>query len=387
MARVPGGFGIDDVMGVSRPDRSVSLRDVNELSVETAGLADAGWSASVAKPGAWSSDAESWKELLTAHPYNTVSVQAGKFDVTLQIDDVIERPGRGDALVGGPIAHEVVRRWQSAVETAGLAEGLNLSPEGDVYMDFEVHPEANASEMTAGEVRESLRLVGEIAESLQDEGLNVMASPMSPQHERLYRQFGMVPLYEEVGELTTGMEPLVLPGRHDSYEWSEDRFHNLSQGLSDEDRRLMEQPQGFMPSPPLPELPGFMPSPPLPELPGFQPSLPISGLLPGAPIRGPQLPTVLSMEGQQALPGMLTPEEDAKERERQRNLEAVEESRRRLEHGNPPEPPNHLDHLAQQQAIRDALFAIAAGGGAAALGGFGGGGMLRGMGSGLGAFR
>jgi len=96
----------------------------------------------------------------------------------------------------------------------------------------------------------------------------------------------------------------------------------------------------------------------------------------------------LLMEGQQALPGMLTPEEDAKERERQRNLEAVEESRRRLEHGNPPEPPNHLDHLVQQQAIRDALFAIAAaGGGTAALGGFGGGGMLRGMGSGLGAFR
>ena len=278
--------GPDLPSGVRRPDRSVSLRDVNELSVETAGLADAGWSASVAKPGAWSSDAESWEELLSSGPYVETVVQAGKFDVTLQLDDIREVWGE-----------------------AGTAEGLHLSPKGDVRLNFEVHPEANASEMTPGEVRESLRLVGEIAESLQDEGFNVMANPMSPQHGRLYRQFGMVPQYEEDSQLRDGLDPLVLPGRDDSYG-AEDRFHYLtSQGLSDEDRRLMEQPGGFAPSPPMSGvMPGASLQPPrLPDVGGFQASPPMSGLLPGAPIRGPQGPTVLSMEGQQALPGMEPP--------------------------------------------------------------------------------
>ena len=137
-------------------------------------------------------------------------------------------------------------------------------------------------------------------------------------------------------------------------------------------------------------MPGASLQPPRsPAVGGFQASPPLSGMLPGAPIRGPQGPTVLSMEGQQALPGMeppgpwaLTPEQSAA------GKAGVEEARRRLRYGNPPEPPDHLDGLAQQRAIRDALFAIvAAGGGAAALGGFGGGGMLGGMGSGLVAFR
>ena len=37
VARVPGGFGVRDVMGVQRPDRSVSLRDVRDLPVQRAG--------------------------------------------------------------------------------------------------------------------------------------------------------------------------------------------------------------------------------------------------------------------------------------------------------------------------------------------------------------
>jgi len=96
----------------------------------------------------------------------------------------------------------------------------------------------------------------------------------------------------------------------------------------------------------------------------------------------------MSMEGQQALPGIeppgpwaMPPEQIALGRE------WLPKVRRTLEEGLAPQPPDHLDDLVQQRAIRDALLAIAAGGGAAALGGFGGGGMLRGMGSGLGAFR
>jgi len=169
-----------------------------------------------------------------------------------------------------------------------------------------------------------------------------------------------------------------------------DEFSGLSEGV----RRLVEQPGGFTPSPPMSgTMPGASLQPPRsPAVGGFQASPPLSGMLPGAPLGGPQGPTVLSMEGQQALPGMespppwaLTPEQIAA------GKAGVEEARRRLRYGNPPEPPDHLDGLAQQQAIRDALFAIvAAGGGAAALGGlggFGGGGMLGGMGSGVGAFR
>ena len=82
-----------------------------------------------------------------------------------------------------------------------------------------------------------------------------------------------------------------------------------SVGLSDEDRRLVEQPGGFTPSPPMSGvMPGASLQPPRsPDVGGFQASPPMSGLLPGAPIRGPQGPTVLSMEGQQALPGMEPP--------------------------------------------------------------------------------
>jgi len=67
-----------------------------------------------------------------------------------------------------------------------------------------------------------------------------------------------------------------------------------SVGLSDEDRRLMEQPGGFMPSPPVPNIiPGPPSQPPqLPDVGGFTPSPPMSGLLPGAPIRGPQGPII-----------------------------------------------------------------------------------------------
>jgi hypothetical protein len=136
-------------------------------------------------------------------------------------------------------------------------------------------------------------------------------------------------------------------------------FDFRSQGLSDEDRRLVEQPGGFTPSPPMSgTMPGASLQPPRsPAVGGFQASPPLSGMLPGAPLRGPQGPTVLSMEGQQALPGMLTPEEDAKERERQRNLEAVKEARRRLQHGNPPEPPNHLDDLNPQSQMSQTMLA------------------------------
>ena len=41
MARVPGGFGINDVMGVRRgPSRGVSLDDVRDLPVQTMGLGE-----------------------------------------------------------------------------------------------------------------------------------------------------------------------------------------------------------------------------------------------------------------------------------------------------------------------------------------------------------
>ena len=89
-----------------------------------------------------------------------------------------------------------------------------------------------------------------------------------------------------------------------------------SRGLSDADRRGIEQPGGFMPSPPMSgTMPGAPLQPPrLPDVGGFQASPPMSGLLPGAPIRGPQGPTIMSMEGegsQSAPPWALTPEQRA----------------------------------------------------------------------------
>jgi hypothetical protein len=296
--------GPDLPSGVRRPDRSVSLQDVDQLPVETMGLADVGWSSTVAKPGAWSSDAESWEELLDSKPGGTM-VQAGMFDVFII---------RGDGSEYGDI-----RRFYHEE----LDPRLNPSPAGSVQMDFEVHKDAVAAEMTPGQVRESLRLVGGIAESIRDEGLNVVAQPASPQHARLYRQFGMRPAYGTEEERSimgeTGLEPLVLPGRHEPGEQTSERV-----GLSDEDRRPIEQPGGFMPSPPVPNIiPGPPSQPPqLPDVGGFTPSPPVSGLLPGAPIRGPQKPTiegmpirpqgptVLSMEGQQRLPGMEPPPPD-----------------------------------------------------------------------------
>ncbi len=78
------------------------------------------------------------------------------------------------------------------------------------------------------------------------------------------------------------IEAQLTPPDVEEREWVEDRSVGLSEGA----RRLVEQPGGFTPSPP------------------------VSGLLPGAPLRGPQLPTVLSMEGQQRLPGMEPPPPD-----------------------------------------------------------------------------
>jgi len=64
------------------------------------------------------------------------------------------------------------------------------------------------------------------------------------------------------------------------------------------------------------------------------------------------------MEGQETLPGMeppgpwaLTPEQIAA------GKAGVEEARRRLQYGNPPEPPNHLDDLNPQSQMSQTMLA------------------------------
>jgi len=300
MARVPGGFGINDVRGVrSRPSRAVSLRDVRELPVQKAGGLEEFlfWSRENPRPYGMSGEPR----------------------------DVSKLSARA-------------RAW---VESMGFdVEDLH-EPMAD---DLEDLAEAEIDERDTGEVFDERQQAG-----------------MDRDYQRILddRQQQV----DDVANVAAAWQDAEKDASVGDPEW--DGFPvEESRRLSEGARRLVDQPGGFAPSPPL------------------------SGMLPGAPLRSPQRPTVMSMEGEQALPGMLTPEQHEKEQERLRNLEAVKESRRRLQYGNPPEPPNHLDNLAQQRAIRDALFAIvAAGGGAAALGGFGGGGMLRGMGSGLGAFR
>ncbi len=280
-------------MGVRRgPSRAVSLGDVRDLPVQTMGLADVGWPSKAAKPGEWSSDAATWKEFLdqpgqstrgqfdeaTGRPYEGVGgtqhLQAGKLDVVVTLDP----PDSADDI-----------------------EMMNLSPKGSVTVEFDVGEGARADEMTPGETRESLRLVGEIVKSLQAEGYNIWAVPETGVHARLYERFGME-------EAAAYPESVVMPGRHEPDEIDE----HLSQGLSDDEIRQLTRPGGFTPSPPMSgSFPGAPLQPPrLPNVEGFDVAPPMSGTFPGAPITGPQKPTILSMAGggQESLPGM-SPEE------------------------------------------------------------------------------
>ena len=294
MGRVPGGFG------VRRPDRSVSLGDVRDLPVQAMGLP---------QPG---TDTDVWYYGGHGNP-PVMQTSPGAEDAT------------GEFRSGFNYWEE--RGWPkfvAAVEaTAGTDDAsawVATRPSDDPDAVEGAYGYPGFFEITAdGKVRE-------VAKPDAASGRNDPANPY----------------WEELRGRLNPPEPVHDRGASSPM---------ISQGLSDADRRLVEQPSGgFMPSPPMPNiLPGASLQPPRsPAVGGFQASPPLSGMLPGAPIRGPQLPTVLSRGGQ--------------------------------------------DDLVQQQAIRDALLAIAAaGGGAAALGGgmrgFGGGGMLRGMGSGLGAFR
>ena len=86
---------------------------------------------------------------------------------------------------------------------------LDLSPKGDIKIDWQLAPDASASKPAPGEVRESLRLLGELTESIRDEGFNVWATPLTPRHDRLYQRFGMRPM--DSRPAVSG-RALVLPG-------------------------------------------------------------------------------------------------------------------------------------------------------------------------------
>ncbi len=301
MARVPGGFGINDVRGVrSRPSRAVSLRDVRELPVQKAGGLEEFlfWSRENPRPYGMSGEPRDVSKL-------SARARAWVESMGFDVEDLHE-----------PMADDLEDLAEAEIDERDTEEVFDERQQAGMERDYQ-------------------RILDDRQQQVDDVA-NVAAAWQDAEKDA------------SVGD-----------PEWDGFPVEESR--RLSEGA----RRLVDQPGGFAPSPPL------------------------SGMLPGAPLRSPQGPTVMSMEGQQALPGMeppppwaMTPEQIAI------GKAGVEESRRRLQHGNPPEPPNHLDDLAQQRAIRDALLAIvAAGGGAAALGGFGGGGMLRGMGSGLGAFR
>ena len=86
---------------------------------------------------------------------------------------------------------------------------LDLSPKGDIKIDWQLAPDASASKPAPGEVRESLRLLGELTESIRDEGFNVWATPATPMHDKLYQRFGMRPM--DSRPAVSG-RALVLPG-------------------------------------------------------------------------------------------------------------------------------------------------------------------------------
>jgi len=148
-------------------------------------------------------EGETWEEYLYT-PISTRSAVVGKFDVTITPTNI-----------------------------GGTAPSLNLSPKGDIKMSWVVarQPEG-ASELTIGEVRESLRLVGELAESIRNEGFNIWANPATPTHDRLYQRFGMQPI-DPQAPAGSG-RPLVLPGRHGDqkpFDWAMDAADDFPDDL------------------------------------------------------------------------------------------------------------------------------------------------------------
>ena len=256
--------------GVRRPDRSVSLRDVNELPVQKMGGLEEFlfWSRENPRPYGMSSEPR----------------------------DVSKLSARA-------------RAW---VESMGFdVEDLH-EPMAD---DLEDLAEAEIDERDTGEVFDERQQAG-----------------MDRDYQRILddRQQQV----DDVANVAAAWQDAEKDASVGDPEWDGFPVEESSR-LSEEVRRLVGQPGGFAPSPPL------------------------SGMLPGAPLGSPQGQMLMTGAGQQALPGMEPrPSWSPTDEQRATGKEWIPKVRKTLAGTQPPETEDDLNPQSQrsQQLLAD-LFA------------------------------
>ncbi len=377
MARVPGGFGINDVMGVGRRSRAVSLGDVRDLPVQTMGF-----------------DFDEFDRLISEG-----TSEAERLPWDLVVDPVTGELVERDTL---PMVLEVERGWRNhpryAVMTDEQYERAIEQEVADVLAEIR------------GENRAEMGLTAEDQANLSETVERILTEQERPVHEPWSDddlEFVHTGIWDEVRYGRSSEQPSVFTNPNDP-RWAQEVAAELreqttpsgwtsamgssdrSQGLSGEERALTGQTGGFMAAPSMASGPGGFSPPPqqLPNAGGFAPSPALSG--PGGFARSPLPPflnTAMAGGGQQHFPGM-DPQKPWELTEEQKRLnrewidrirrEQAERDRRRAADKPGPQTSNQLD------AIRYALLAAGVGGaGMGAMRTFGGGGILGGLGSGM----
>jgi len=286
-----------------RPSRAVSLGDVREQPVQTMGAAWPGG------PELFHGSVDNITEFAHVEPTNSGGGRLRGVYTTpdMELAERYALPGRSDKPKPGGFRHTVEWTGSETPRVLDLQEpvpeelrkalpGIEIAEDATTYDLVKNNPGDWSRSSTRDPVAEVLP---ELYDVIMTSGERAMSIDVGPGE-----WFWLHP------EKMRSADTTQLPPR------KVDPPYVVSQGLSDADRRLVEQPGGFMPSPPMSgTMPGAPLQPPrLPDVGGFQASPPMSGLLPGAPVRGPQKPTILSMEGegsQNVPPWALTPEQRA----------------------------------------------------------------------------